>query len=129
MNRLIVGQFFYDIVSSYSLNPDTAQCALCVWDRAMASEASLCARQPEAVVAASFLLAQKWSDVRLFSARSIARLCHCTDLDVVVAEHSLIAAFLSCDFLDPRAVPTRNALAFFQMSHLGAAPRPRIPLF
>ena len=129
IERLVIGQFFYDIVTSYRLAPHVADCALRIWDEAHQTAINKELRT-ETMAAAAFLLAQKWCDICVFSPQDIARLFHAPPTEIIEAECAMFFAFLSCknlrcDNLLPAYLTTSERArvrSFFQMSVLGARP-------
>lgn len=127
--RVLIGQFFYDVATSYRLPGHLPQCALYIWDRASQNRGEL----TTADAAAAFLLAQKWSDTTLFSTAEIARLFSVGETDVRSTEAALFHVFLSVKVLRADRALThylrgcnrdaqRQASAFFNMSLLGSCP-------
>jgi hypothetical protein len=89
--RLLIGQFFYDVASSYRLAPHVPQCALYIWDRICEDKKDV----TMAHAAAALLLAQKWSDTTVFRRLQVARFFSVSEADLERAESVMFDTFLS----------------------------------
>lgn len=136
--RLLIGQFFYDVARSYRLAAHVPQCALCIWDRACEDNKDV----TMAHAAAALLLAQKWSDTTLFPAAQMARFFSVSEADLRSAESAIFNTFLSVKVLradrrlshvfrncstDTSPDAEKRVTAFFNMSLLSCADMSQTP--
>ena len=123
--RILILQFYHDIRLAYKLSEHIPQCAITIWDCSDESE------NPIITAAAALLIAQKWSDLLVFSLKDLSILFNVAIEELKKAELTLFKSFLLLQ--EPRpdrfsshrlnlidAVHRQRVSSFFHMSMFGA---------
>lgn len=124
MQRALILQFYYDICTGYKLADHVPQCAITIWDGIQHY------KRPLSHAAAALLIAQKWSDIKVFPIGEVSKLFGVSAEAISAAEVGLFKVFLNVKTLRPDrllsdrlicfdATTQRCIRQFFHMSTLG----------